>query len=240
VEKEGFFFVIVCQDSSQPLRVRGNAFSIAPGRLLTCKHVVNGVTGLVALDVNGSAFHKIKAVRFSSDEKLDLALVEIESSPRCIRYIPMLPFANLRIGEKVFVYGFLDVFGESYRETFFEEMYFSGSIVSLFAVRQKEKGPYRKIMLPFPILEGLSGSPVLTYHNGVKVCGISIGSIQSRILAHQVEEFVDDRSHWRETVNRVVEYGLSYHPAVIECFLRELIPDKFCLTAERVEVDGLF
>ena len=39
--------------------------------------------------------------------------------------------------------------------------------------------------LSYAVIEGLSGSPVLTYHNGPKLVGMCWGNLQSRIVASE-------------------------------------------------------
>src|SRR5712691_643195 len=70
----------------------------------------------------------------------------------------------------------------------------------------EESDEQARMTLPFPVLEGMSGSPILTYHNGPKVVGIGIGNRQTRILASEVIEFREDNAEFRESINRIVEY----------------------------------
>lgn len=70
--------------------------------------------------------------------------------------------------------------------------------------------------LPFPVIEGLSGSPVTTFHNGTKVVGVCFGSESQRVLASEILEFKEGNREVRETINRVVEFGLAYRVEVIQ------------------------
>ena len=85
----------------------------------------------------------------------------------------------------------------------------------------------------------MSGSPVLTYHSGPKVVGICIGNRSSRILASEIIEYKDNRSEFKETVNRIVEFGVAHHCAAIAVFLSQVGAQDFIVSSGQVEVPGL-
>ena len=66
------------------------------------------------------------------------------------------------------------------------------------------------VCVNFPILQGLSGGPLLTYHNGIKIAGMVYGNIESRITLHEIENYEDERKQYCETVHRVVELGVAH------------------------------
>jgi hypothetical protein len=104
---------------------------------------------------------------------------------------------------------------------------------------REDRPPEASFTLPFSIIEGMSGSPVLTYHNGPKVVGIAIGNRTSRILAKETFEYEDDKLEYKETVNRIVEFGAAHHCAAMSIFLGALVNPGFLITDQRTSIPYL-
>jgi hypothetical protein len=77
-----------------------------------------------------------------------------------------------------------------------------------------------ELVPPYTVIEGLSGAPVLTDLNGPKVVGICRGSESQRVLAQEVIETRDGTSHYRETLHRIVEFGVAYDYSSLGSFLQ--------------------
>ncbi len=231
----GFIYAIVGykveNEISMQSAITGNAFSVAPGILLTCRHVVNGHKYYSALDNDG--FHHVSNIIYPNSDELDLALLYLEKKQKNYsRHLPLLPHSFISIGENVYTYGMVPIDKEK-----FEGLFFKGSIVSTHC--PSWEGYYRKMRLQFPVLQGLSGSPLLTTWNGVKVCGILIGNLESRIVVYNIREYEDDNEKFRHYVEKVIEFGIAYHPAVIEVFLTESNVSSCIISDQRVAMDGL-
>ncbi len=160
-------------------------------------------------------------------------LPNVFRSPKS-EFFPILSPRQLKIGEDVYSFGYFSIGGSPNNV---EQGYFSGKIINFFG--HEDGVDQASFMLPFPILEGMSGSPVLTYHNGPKLVGLAIGNRSSRILAHEIFEYKDGQSEFKETVNRIIEFGVAYHPAAIIQFLSVVGVGGFIETDQRVEVSGL-
>lgn len=79
--------------------------------------------------------------------------------------------------------------------------------------------------LSYPAIEGLSGAPVLSWTSasdsvGATVAGICFGSESLRVLASEVIEVEDGAEKYRETINRVVEFGLAYRADTLSEFMK--------------------
>jgi hypothetical protein len=219
---------------------RGTAFSIVPGGgLLTCRHVVDiGPEAcdkvIAVLDDRTKALQEISQIMYPSQSELDLAFLPnaLESNKK--EYFPMLNPPRLTIGEEVYSFGFYAFGGQHERLV---QGYFSGRIVNIYQDTDKLKAHI--VVLPYPVIEGMSGSPVLTYHNGPKVVGICCGSQQQRIVASEVLEYRDTEHEYKETVNRVVEFGLAYHSDCIIDFLNSISVKGFLVSEKWEEIPGL-
>jgi hypothetical protein len=66
-----------------------------------------------------------------------------------------------------------------------------------------------------------------------------IGNRTSRVLASEVQAYKDDKVEFRETVNRIVEFGIAYHAASIVNFLAEVGLVGHVVADGRVELAGL-
>ncbi len=178
------------------------------GGLLTCRHVVDIETqageSVCVLDDEQHRLIPVADVRLSSDPTFDACYVPDALKRPHDAFFPILPPSNVITGEDVYSFGFFLADGE---HTKTQHGYFKGNIVN---VDRPAARSAQAITLSYPIIEGLSGSPVLTYHNGPKALGLAYGSISSRITASEVVEYEDGKVKLRETVHRIVEFGLAY------------------------------
>jgi hypothetical protein len=165
---------------------------------------------------------------------VDLAYLPNALQRQKAEFLPLLDISAVKVGEAVYSFGYFAIGGNV---SDVEQGYFSGKIVNFFRL----DGPddHVSMTLPYPILEGMSGSPVLTYHNGPKVVGIGIGNRTSRILASEVIEYKDQQTEFRETVNRIVEFGVAYHAAAIVVFLARSGIGEFVVSSERPQMPHL-
>ena len=223
-----FHFPVVTLDGSgRPDHLRGNAFPITQaGDLLTCRHVVSLAEGkrLAVLDLEQDRVVPVTTVRFPANPELDLALLPGALGRASHRW-PLLAPGVLRVGKDVSTYGFY-AHGGSWVSV--ADGYFKGNVVSFRSVG------YGTITLSYAVIEGLSGSPVRTYHNGAKAVGICFGSETQRVLASEVVEFIEGGRELRETVNRIVEFGLAYRVEVIEALCAEMGVTALA-TADRID-----
>jgi hypothetical protein len=241
MEIDNFFYKLFRVDkSSQPTAFIGSAFPVAPGGgLLTCRHVVDVRIpegyAIAVFDRSVSAFAVIAHPPvLPPDPNIDMAFLPDAFGRSKTEFFPILSPQELKIGEDVYSFGFFSIGGGM---ADIEQGYFGGKIINFF--RHEHAVDQASFMLPFPVLEGMSGSPVLTYHNGPKLVGLAIGNRSSRILASEILEYKDDKTEFKETVNRIVEFGVAYHPAAIIQFLTLAGVAGFVVSQERVAVPGL-
>lgn len=135
-------------------------------------------------------------------------------------YFPILPVGHGLVGRDVYSVGFYSAGGQIQRG------YFAGSVVSW---RGAETGSnlldfagseLLELVLPYAVIEGLSGAPVLTDRNGPQVAGMCRGSDSQRVLAQEVIETRDETFHYRETLHRIVEFGVAYDYSSLGSFLK--------------------
>jgi hypothetical protein len=234
-----FFFRLYGIDRKGREHFLGSSFPVTPdGGLLTCAHVVavdrEELTLAVHDNLSGEKVF-IEDVRLS-ERDLDMAFLPnaLEGEERS--FLPLLAPRALVTGESTFCYGFFAIGGVPTRREV-EQGYFSGKIVNF--TKTDGPDPIWSITLPFPVLEGMSGSPVLTYHQGPKVVGLAYGNRSTRIVASEVLEFEGEHEQFHETVHRVVEFGRGYHCAEAVRFLTEIGISSAVVTEDRVQMVGL-
>jgi hypothetical protein len=221
------FPVVALNDQDEPEWLCGNSFPITEdGGLITCRHVVSKPDArLAVIDRLGSLrVLPIKEVVYPKDDALDLAFLP-RALDRPSKRFPLLPAPNFLVGASIHTYGF---YSQSGRVDALYDGYFAGNVVRFYTDN------YSRAVLSFPVIEGLSGSPVMLYHNGTKATGICYGSEQQRVLAAEIVDSQDGDAHYRETVNRVVEFGLALRSEVIMSFAAEIPDCEPVVTADAV------
>ena len=239
MEIRPFFFQVIALDKRGEVEAfRGTAFPVTPaGGLLTCRHVVASPPAaggrLVLADCNGTVVRDpIGEIRCMDSEQLDLAFIAGNAGRADRAFLPILTPSALLVGEGVFSHGFYEPVGRE--AAGIRTGYFSGKIIGFTTERG---GP--SLTLPYAVLEGMSGSPVMTYHNGHKVVGVGYGNNASRILAHEVHEVEDGTNTFKETIHRIVEFGAAYHAGTIVAFLDAIGAKGYVVSDGRVNLPGL-
>jgi Trypsin-like peptidase domain len=232
-----FFFRLFKTDSNdQPLAYLGTAFPVEPdGGLLTCRHVVDVEfeegQSLSVLDGERGTFARINDLRFPNDPAFDIAFLPNALGRPKSEFLPLLEPSSVRIGEDIYTFGYFVRAGQPIKP---EAGYFKGNIINFADVSSSRP----TLTLSYPVIEGLSGSPVLTYHNGPKVVGLAFGSTSSRVLASEVLEYEDGDLKLKESINRIVEFGLAHHAAGLVSAADEL-GAGVRVSTDHLEIPGL-
>ena len=236
-----FFYKLFIVDAHErPVSYLGTAFPVTPdGGLLTCRHVIDIAVpagcAIAIFDNERACFTVIADKPVTPKvENVDIAYLPNSMQRPKAEFLPILSPAQLKIGEDVYSFGY---FSTSRHSDKAEQGYFSGKVVNFFDYELSER--QSKLTLPFAVLEGMSGSPILTYHNGPKVVGIGIGNRSSRILASEVLHYQDEKQEYHETVNRIVEFGVAHHCAAVVGFLSDAGISGFVVSEARVPIPGL-
>ena len=201
---------------------------------MTCRHVtdVNKNDDELIVIVDGELNHvvAIGEIQYPEQPDLDIAFIPNALRRKKQEFFPVLSPEVIVMGQDVYSVGFFMSGNQP------EVGYFKGNIVSL--GQSTEITRFASISLSYPVIEGLSGSPVLTYHNGPKVVGLCHTSVQSRIAPREILEYEDDRITLKETVTRIVELGLAHRADVLIDFLREIQAPGYVVSSQRVP--GIF
>lgn len=234
--KRFFLRLFVVGHTGEPRAYLGTAFPVASGGLLTCRHVVDVQLGqgesVQLMDEERDCLVPVREVRYPADKALDIAFIPNALLREKPEYLPLLTPGRILTGEDVYSFGYFLPSGERVNT---EPGYFKGNIVNF---SRTQDSRYDVLTLSYPIVEGLSGAPVLTYHNGPKVLGLAFGSISSRVAASEVVEYEDGELKLRETVSRIVEFGLAYHCVTLVKAARELdLP--LVVAEEHLDIPGL-
>lgn len=235
-----FYRLHLVNEHLQPQAFIGNAFPVAPnGGLLTCRHVLDIAVpegqAIAVFDSETSQYVVPGSMPvYPTDPAVDLAFLPDALQRPKQELFPILSPPLLKIGEDAYTFGF---FAIGAKQESVEQGYFAGKIVNFF--NYPESDGRTRMTLPFPVLEGMSGSPILTYHNGPKVVGVGIGNRQTRILASEVIEFREGNAEFKESINRIVEYGVAHHSTAIVKFLMQARVQDFVVSDARVSIPNL-
>ena len=242
-----FYRVLKVDKRKNTYHLLGTAFPVAPnGGFITCRHVLdlhmteqefvaiydNEKQNLVPVDINSCLM--------PHNRNHDLAFIPNALKRKKAEFFPFLTPTKVITGEDVYSYGyFLSSTSEfpTDNATSINQGFFKGNIVN-FSNSPKTLGSVA-ISLSYAVVEGLSGSPVLTYHNGPKVVGVCYGNVQSRVIASEVLEYKDKASEYKETINRIVEFGRAHHVAAIVPYLQKHGVKDFIVSSDCLNLSFL-
>ena len=223
-------------------RFIGTAFGIAPKVLMTCRHVVDDRSDGEVIAIRNQRGQRWNVrpdqIWTVKPEALDLALILDAFSQEERPFFPILPHENIMIGSDVYTFGFFMTSGTGRGGPAAgddSQGYLKGNIVNV--SQPPHEGGVQRISLSYAVIQGMSGAPVLTYHNGVKVVGLYYGNVQSRVVAAEILEHDADGTTFRERVERIVEFGRAYPSPVLAAAL-EVSPAKgWAITADQTGVE---
>lgn len=170
----------------------GVAFPITDkGDFLTCYHVLNQKmeTGdtMVIYDNERQMFQTIEDNVIHEATRDVSILVNPLRRPKS-EYLPLLDPKEILTGEDVYTYGY---YKNMWNKGNIDNGYFKGNVVNI--LPNSLAGGEMCLTTSFPIIEGLSGSPLMTYHNGVKLVGLNLGNNQHRVQQSVVSEYKDEK-----------------------------------------------
>ena len=209
------FPIVLIDEDGDAVAHLGTAFPVAPGGFLTCRHVIDVAaegTRPAIVDIEAGS-RTIAITNLVFHPTLDIAYIPDALQRSKDTFWPFAPDLSL-MGAHVFSLGHL----EFQKNASYEIHHFGGDVVAA----ERATRSSAELVLPYAMVEGMSGSPVLLDRNEVCVVGMGHGSQSRRVLAAEVVEYEDDKLRLRETVNRIVEFGLAWHGAVLRRFLDEV------------------
>lgn len=207
--------VIPKNDESKCRFIGSGSYVDENGHLVTCRHVIDefDVDGkLCAYQLGKRRELELRIV--AKSDKYDLALCK--SLPPGIKVKKLWPIIDepfVNIGNDVEVYGYVhEPLGPD--ELPFRQRYMKGHITGI----PKDINYPDSFELNFPILFGMSGSP-LVYHVPIKgtskkqtcIVGCAYGTRESEVVQHSIIS----SENKEERVSRIVELGLAYKPKAI-------------------------
>ena len=230
-----FFQVYLAGPDLQLRQLLGTAFPIAPnGGLITCRHVVDVNKKddeiVVVVDGETNSVVPVQEVLYPQRLGLDLAYIPDSLQRRKKEFFPVLSSDDIIMGQDVYSVGFYVAGGNT------AAGYFKGNIVNF--VSSGGSSTLTEMSLSYAVMQGLSGSPVLTYHHGLKVVGLCHMNLQTRLAPNEILEYRDEQLTYQETVTRIVELGRAYHANVLLEFLAEVNARVYVVSSERVP--GIF
>jgi hypothetical protein len=245
-----FLFPIVRVDrDGNATGLAGTAFPITSGGgLVTCRHVVDIADDdgqrIPTAIMDGDRLIPIIEPIYLPIRGWDMAFLPAALGREHPHYFPILPLGRPLIGLDVYSVGYYSAGGQIHRG------YFAGSVVSW---RGAETGSnllgfkgseLLELVLPYAVIEGLSGAPVLTDRNGPKVVGMCRGSESQRVLAQEVIETREETFHYKETLHRIVEFGVAFDYSSLRSFLKgvselEASASYYVETDSRPDIPGL-
>lgn len=216
MERNDYFFPVVEMRDDLPVGLAGTAFTVAPGTMMSCCHVVDRDCDLAVHDLATDEFLPLGPITTDTQPRpLDLATFE---SP-LTRKTPPMAFTSsetVRMGSPAWAAGYFSLSPIAYE---IQPAFQSGRVASVLLGAQTPHGA-AELVLPFPVIEGFSGTPLMIEQgSNTGVAGVCHGSRQQRAVAEQVIDVMDEDRTRTEITYRVVEFGLAFHVNPVAGFL---------------------
>lgn len=212
------YFPVVSMGPEGPTGLLGTAFAIADGWMMSCRHVID-VQGDVAVhDTRTDEFLPVRQVLTDDTPPMrDLAVFECLAD----RALPLIGFtqsSTVRMGTSAWASGYISLSPIEYRV---RPAFFSGRVTSVLLAQQSE-AQRAEVVLPFAVVEGLSGTPLMIDSADGKMSGIAgvcCASRQQRTVAQEITDTTKGGEEYSETLWRVVELGSALHVQEVGGFL---------------------
>jgi hypothetical protein len=229
MERQRFVHRLYVTDlEDRALAFAGSGFAVNPaGDVVTCRHVVDraGPRGeelrIGIWDGIVDRMHHVQPMTAAYWPGLDLAVLPRAFGSRWRGdYLSLLASDVPQVGAPVVAWGSYSTYSQDLSRL--RDGYFEGAIVS-----REPPGDlgaanaFERIILPFPVIEGLSGSPLLMTYNGAKVAGVCFGSESSHVQAYESSTLVRDGRVQSERTERIVEFGLAYPSGLVAKWLED-------------------
>ncbi len=197
---------------------RGTGFFVSPkGHFLTARHVVGDAdreSFFIHIQV-GAREHlqKFPVINLSFHQRADIAMGAIDSYGNLVDFFPLLWPMRL-VGEDVYTFGFTEERIKTDRGEKLDARYLKGYISAISASNIGVNGK-RFYELSFEVPRGLSGAPVLMFHNEVCIVGLIIGTHRSEEIEDFLEETIEENNNESKIIQKiinkkVISYGLAY------------------------------
>lgn len=216
-------------------RFLGSGFFIDKnGYFVTCRHVTNSIRegeNLYIYQLGRRQQLRLEVVRNS--QKYDLSLCKSEP-PGVKDFLSFFDESYTNIGSDVEVYGYVyEPTGPN--EVPFRQRYLKGYITGL-----PRDGYYNdSFELNFPVLFGMSGSPLMCHlsfegENVLQggIIGCAYGSRESKIVKHAVVKSEDYEEH----VSKIIELGMAYKVQALFSLFAGINLDIFVTTDKKMKL----
>ena len=201
--------IAIPEDDPDSFRFLGTGFFIdKKGHLVTCRHVVEDIgenENLFAYQFSTDQYFKLDILR--SSPKYDISLCKSDS-PMLKQFWVFFDESFIDMGSNVEVYGYAyEPVGSN--DIPFRQRYLKGYITGF----SREDSYPDSYELSFPVLAGMSGSPLVCHipfegedRPRTGIIGCVYGSRESEIVRHTVVK----EDNYEERVSKVYELGMAY------------------------------
>lgn len=206
-------------------RFIGTGFWInSGGYFLTCKHVLEeleeGYKPALAQPFGDDRDTFIPVHILSAHPEIDIALCKAHGNTK--RAVLQPWEGAFAAGLDISAFGFTD-WGKGNQSLYLDVRLLKGH-VSRTAEESLGLPTSTLAEVSFASPSGFSGAPLLVGRN---VVGMLYGNIESRLLAHTIDEIEDGRTTYKEVSYRVVEYGLAHKLEEIIGFTKQCGVEPF-------------
>lgn len=206
--------IAIPKNDSNKFRFLGTGFYIdKKGHLVTCRHVVDELNEnerLFAYQLGQKKELELRII--TKSDKYDLAICKSSASD-ILEPWPFFERPFVDIGSDIELYGYLhEPLGPN--KLPFRQRYLKGHILGI----SRDPSYPDSFELNFPILFGMSGSPLVchlpvegTNKMQTGIVGCAYGSRESEVVHHKVVS----TGNYEERVSKIVELGLVYMPKAV-------------------------
>ncbi|MFX0195730.1 MAG: serine protease [Candidatus Hodarchaeota archaeon] len=211
---------ITPKNDKTKMRFVGTGFYVDKrGHLITCRHVADNLDDnhwLFAYQIGKRKDLGLKVLKKS--DRYDLAFCK-SSPPGIGETFPMVTEQYIEFTSDVELVGYCHEPRLLPKSAPFRQRFMKGNITGI----PLEPGYPDSFELSFPILFGMSGSPLICrigLSERAFIVGCAYGSKEARIVKHSLTIERNTEGRHEQEISRIVELGLAYNPSAIFSLLK--------------------
>ena len=213
--------IVTVDPNGRYTSICGSAFRLwSPGHYVTAAHCVAGLDP-TSCRILATEDQDIGVESICFHHTADVALLTVDPATVPEQFEVFANLTDTNLGQQMHCFGFVAKSAQGP---------VTPRVISGIVQRHFEhcdasfRSPAIEIGVPVP--KGMSGGPIFLSISTDSVAGVAVGSVESEVIVHGLEEVQQDGATYRERISRITEYGVGVRLAKLEEWLKEKLGES--------------